>query len=202
MTPKSRRSTVQRPYPGLAVRPPRRKNHRSRNASPEPLDFVEVTREANMSRYEFEDGEPHVVIEKHEAGIGSFLLGIAIGAGVALMFAPRSGAATRRSLRRRAMRMRRVAEEAVADATENVTDSYQDARRKVEERLDSAREAIDVKRRQVNRAMDAGRAAAREARAELEQRIAETKAAYNAGEAVARNGRRSDDDELAESTEG
>jgi len=155
-----------------------------------------------MSRYEFEDGEPHVVIEKHEAGIGSFLLGIAIGAGVALLFAPRSGAATRRSLRRRAMRMRRVAEDVMADATENVADTYQDARRKVEERLDSAREAIDLKRRQVNRAMDAGRAAAREAREELEQRIAETKAAYNAGAAVARNGRGSDDDELAESTEG
>ena len=44
-----------------------------------------------------------------------------------------------------------------------------------------ARQAIDLKRRQVHRAMDAGRAAAREARDELEHRIAETKAAYNAG---------------------
>jgi len=42
--------------------------------------------------------------------------------------------------------------------------------------------------------MEAGRAAAREARSELEQRIAETKAAYNAGVAVARNGRTLDDD--------
>jgi gas vesicle protein len=152
-----------------------------------------------MSRYEFEDVEPHVVIERHESGIGSFLLGIAIGAGVALLFAPRSGAATRRSLRRRAMRVRRAAEDVMTEATENVTDSFQDARRKVEERLDSAREAIDLKRRQVNRAMDAGRTAAREARAELEQRLAETKAAYNAGVAVARNGRGSD--EPGESTE-
>ena len=153
-----------------------------------------------MSRYEYEDFEPHVVIEKHEPGIGPFLLGIAIGAGVALLFAPRSGAATRRSLRRRALRVRRAAEDVMTEATENVSDSFQDARRKVEERLDSAREAIDVKRRQVNRAMNAGRAAAREARADLEQRIAETKAAYNAGVAVARNGRTSDEPD--ESTEG
>jgi len=152
-----------------------------------------------MSRYEFEDFEPHVVIERHEPGIGSFLLGIAIGAGVALLFAPRSGAATRRSLRRRAMRVRRAAEDVMTEATENVADSFQDARRKVEERLDSAREAIDLKKKQVNRAMNAGRAAAREARADLEQRLAETKAAYNAGVAVARNGRGSD--EPGESTE-
>src|SRR5262245_20356505 len=152
-----------------------------------------------MSRYEFEDVEPHVVIERHEPGIGSFLLGIAIGAGVALLFAPRSGAATRRSLKRRAMRVRRAAENAMTEATENVADSFQDARRKVEERLDSARDAIDLKRQQVNRAMNAGRAAAREARADLEQRLAETKAAYNAGAAVARNGRGSD--EPVESTE-
>jgi hypothetical protein len=44
------------------------------------------------------------------------------------------------------------------------------------------RQAVDLKKQQVHRAMDAGRAAAREAREELEQRIAETKAAYRSGE--------------------
>jgi hypothetical protein len=38
--------------------------------------------------------------------------------------------------------------------------------------------------------MEAGREAAHEARAELEARLAETKAAYNAGGQVARSGRR------------
>jgi hypothetical protein len=40
----------------------------------------------------------------------------------------------------------------------------------------------------VSRAMEAGRAAAQQARDELERRIAETKAAYNAGVDVARSG--------------
>jgi gas vesicle protein len=142
-----------------------------------------------MSRYEFDDREPHVVIEKHSSGIAPFLLGAALGAGIALLFAPRSGASTRRGIKRKAMRARRAAEDAVTGVAESVTDTFQDARRRVEDRIDSAREAIDLKRRQVNRAMDAGRAAAREARDELEQRIAETKAAYNAGVAVAQNGR-------------
>src|SRR4051812_39028045 len=34
---------------------------------------------------------PYVVVEKGEMGIGPFLLGIALGAGAALLFAPRAG---------------------------------------------------------------------------------------------------------------
>ena len=46
------------------------------------------------------DDEPYVVIEKHTGSVGSFLVGIAIGAGVALLFAPQSGADTRRAVAR------------------------------------------------------------------------------------------------------
>ena len=113
-----------------------------------------------MSRYTFDENEPYVVIERESAGIMPFLIGAAIGAGVALLLAPRSGAATRRDIKRRANRVRRAAENAVSDVTNNVTDTFSDARRRVEEQIDSAREAIDLKRRQVHRAMDAGRAAA------------------------------------------
>lgn len=141
-----------------------------------------------MSRYDFDD-EPHVVIERHSPGVGTFLLGVAIGAGVALLFAPRSGRATRREIKRGAVRVQRAAEEAASNVRDSVVDSFQDARRKVEEQIDSARQAIDLKKQQVNRAMDAGREAAREAREELEQRIAETKAAYGAGVAIVRDGR-------------
>jgi gas vesicle protein len=135
-----------------------------------------------MARYEVDDDDRVVVIEKHSAGVTPFLVGLAIGAGAALLFAPRSGAATRRDIRRRARRVRRAAEQAV-------TDTFEDARQRVEEKIDTAREAIDLKRRQVNRAVDAGRAAARDARQELEHRIAETKAAYHAGAAVAHEDR-------------
>ncbi|HEY6825235.1 MAG TPA: YtxH domain-containing protein [Gemmatimonadaceae bacterium] len=149
-----------------------------------------------MSRYDFDDDDRYVVIEKHSAGVGPFLVGLAVGAGIALLFAPRSGEATRRDIKRRALRVRRAAEQVASDVADTVSDSFNDARRRVEEKIDAAREAVDMKRQQVQRAMEAGRAAAREARSELEQRLAETKAAYNAGVAVAHNGggRALDDD--------
>lgn len=155
-----------------------------------------------MARYESEDGDPIVVIERHSAGVTPFLIGIALGAGVALLMAPRSGAATRRDLTQRARRAQRAAKRAVSEVADSVSGTFEDARQKVEDRLDSAREAIDVKRRQVRRAMDAGRDAAREARTELEQRLTETKAAYSAGAAVAHDRRaRAQDAEDAEDAE-
>jgi uncharacterized membrane protein len=62
-----------------------------------------------------------------------------------------------------------------------VVDSFESARDRVEERIESARMALETKRRQVARAMEAGREAAVQARGDLERRLAETKAAYNAG---------------------
>src|SRR5436190_22332414 len=142
-----------------------------------------------MSRYEYDDDEPYVVVERHSAGAAPFIMGLALGAGAALLLAPRSGAATRRDIKRRALRVRRAAENVANDVTDTVVDTFHDARRRVEDQIDSARHAIDVKREQVHRAMEAGRAAAQEARNELEQRIAETKAAYGAGASVARSSR-------------
>src|SRR3954462_5086014 len=131
-----------------------------------------------MSRdYEFDDDEPFVVIEK-QSGTLSFFVGIAIGSGLALLFAPQSGVQTRRGLQRRARRAQRAARQMANDMTDTVVDTFHDARRKVEERIDTARQAIEVKKEQVHRAMEAGRAAAQQAREELERRIAETKAAY------------------------
>jgi gas vesicle protein len=131
-----------------------------------------------MSDYDWDDDEPYVVIEQRQAGIGSFLLGLAVGAGVALLFAPRTGEETRRDLQRRAREVGDQAQDLVSEITESVGNTLQQAKEKVETRIDSARDAVELKRRQVTNAVDAGRAAAQQARVELEQRIAETKAAY------------------------
>jgi len=121
-----------------------------------------------MSRdYEFDDDEPFVVIEKQSGTLSSFFVGIAIGAGLALLFAPQSGVQTRRGLQRRARRAQRAARQMANDMTDTVVDSFHDARRKVEERIDTARQAIEVKKEQVTRAMEAGRAAAQQAREDL-----------------------------------
>ena len=140
-----------------------------------------------MRRVDYDD-EPAVIIERHSGGVGSFLLGIAIGAAAALLLAPQSGAETRRDIRRRARRAQRAAEDIAGDITTRVNDTFEHARDRVEHGIDTARQAIDLKKRQVSRAMEAGRAAAQQARDELERRIAETKAAYNAGVDVARTG--------------
>jgi gas vesicle protein len=131
-----------------------------------------------MSDYDWDDEEPYVVIEQKDSGIGSFLLGLAVGAGVALLFAPRSGEETRRDIQRRARKVTDQAQDLVSDLTDTVGNTFQQAKSSVEEKIDAARDAVELKRRQVSHAVDAGRAAAQQAREELEQRIAETKAAY------------------------
>jgi gas vesicle protein len=140
--------------------------------------------------FDDEDGR-YVVIERHESGsgIGTFLLGAAIGAGIALLFAPRSGAETRADIRRRARNAKNSASRVAHDVTDSVTGTFQDARRRVEEQIDTARNAIETKKEQMRRAMEAGRVAAAEARVDIEERLSETKAAYNAGAEVAREAR-------------
>ena len=142
-----------------------------------------------MSRYEY-DEEPYVVIERTSGSFGSFLIGIVVGAGTALLLAPDSGIETRRRLRRGARKVKRAAREKAGELADNVTDRYEHARRTVEDKLEAARSAIELKRRQAGRAIEAGREAAHQAREDLERRIAESKAAYQAGADVARESRR------------
>lgn len=142
-----------------------------------------------MAHFDIDEDDAYIVIEKHSGGLGSFFVGLAIGAGVALLLAPRSGADTRREIQRRARGARDAATRVATDVTDTVVGTFEDARRRVEEQIDDARTAIDLKKAQVHRAMEAGRIAAADARVELEQRIAETKAAYAAGSDVVRAGR-------------
>ena len=124
------------------------------------------------------DVAPYVIVEKREAGIGPFLLGIALGAGAALLFAPQTGEETRAGIARSARRVQQNAQGFVEDVSENVADKFRQVRASVEERIEATFDAVDDKKRRMSNAYHAGRAAAREARGELEQRIADTKAAY------------------------
>jgi len=128
---------------------------------------------------EDEDFDPsYVIVEKREAGIGQFLLGMALGAGAAVLFAPQTGEETRRGIARSARRVQQNAQGFVEDVSGNVADKFREVRASVEERIEATLDAVDDKRRRVSNAYQAGREAAREARGELEQRIADTKATY------------------------
>ena len=135
------------------------------------------------------DDEPYIVIEKH-SDAGTLLIGVLIGAAVALLFAPKSGQETRGDIRRKAGEAGDVVKGVAEEVSSQVVSTYEGARAKVEEQIDTVREAVVSRKRQVSRAINAGREAALQARVELETQLAETKAAYNAGAGVARAGRK------------
>ena len=123
-----------------------------------------------MPRRDWDDDDQLIVVEENESsGISAFLLGAAIGAGLALIFAPQTGAETRQSIKRGA----RKAGEATKRAGVKVSDALAQAKADLESRIDSARSSLDLKKVQVSRAVDAGREAAKAARADLERRMAE-----------------------------
>lgn len=122
--------------------------------------------------------QPYVIIEKQDIGVGPFLLGIALGAGVALLFAPQSGEETRKGIARSARRAQDAAQDFVEDVSDTVADKFREVKSTVEGRIEATLDAVDERKRRVTNAFHAGRAAAREARGELEQRIADSKAAY------------------------
>jgi len=122
------------------------------------------------------DDQPYIVIERDRGGgLGSFVLGALVGAGLALLFAPQSGEETQGELKERALKLKSAAE-----------DRLQDAQRTLEDRLDGARSGVRDRVDSVKEAVEAGRQAALEARDELEDRLERSKSAYRAGIAAAR----------------
>ena len=135
-----------------------------------------------MDDYEWYDDEPYrepyVIVERQEAGVGSFILGLALGVGVALLLAPQSGEETRQSIARRARRAQAAAQDLVGDMSGVVAEKFNDVRDRVGDTIDATFDAVEAKKRRVSSAFEAGRAAARQTRGDLESRIAERKAAY------------------------
>ena len=74
-----------------------------------------------MSHEDWDEEGPYVVIERSEPGIGSFVLGLAVGAGLALLFAPKTGEETRRELQKRVRKVGDQAQDFVAEVTDSVS---------------------------------------------------------------------------------
>src|SRR3954463_14021742 len=114
---------------------------------------------------------PYVIVEKRDSGLGSFIIGLALGAGAALLFAPQSGEETRRSIARRARRAQQAAQDFVEDVSGTVADKFNDVRSTVEERIEATLDAVDTKKRQVTNAFESGREAAPQSRGQPQHRI-------------------------------
>lgn len=119
--------------------------------------------------------EGYVIIERRTGSFGTFVWGLLIGAGAALLFAPKSGRETRRELTDSVTRLRDEAESRVREVQRTVTESVDDVRRQVEEGLDSARKAVE-----------SGRTAARASKDEMERRLRDSRSAFRAGYDAAR----------------
>ncbi len=87
-----------------------------------------------------------IVIER-EGGIGTFLIGALLGAGAALLLAPRSGHETRTELRAGMNRLRDRAEDGMRELQESVSGRYDEVRTEVGGRVRTARDAFDSGRR-------------------------------------------------------
>jgi gas vesicle protein len=133
-----------------------------------------------MGRHRDEDEEV-VVVEKNGSVVGPFLVGMAIGAALGLLFAPMSGAELRADIRDKGRRLKDLATEKSQELQDMVTDGYERARARVEEGLDGARSKLAEGRRMAGDVAEAGKAAAVTAREELERRLAEAREARRAG---------------------
>lgn len=123
-----------------------------------------------------QDEGPYIVIERDGgSGVGAFVLGALVGAGIALLFAPKSGAETQEDIKRQARKLRTAAE-----------DRVREAQRQIEERLGDVRDGVQTRLDGVKDAVSAGRSAATDARSDLEKRLQRSKAAYRAGVQAAR----------------
>jgi gas vesicle protein len=119
-----------------------------------------------------------VIVVEPDGGssVGWLLLGAAVGAGMALLFAPASGAETRRRISRSARRLKETA----ADALDEIRDEFDDLTDKASEKLDEVKEAagdtVEAIEDTTRGAIRRGRSGAAQAREELERRLADARA--------------------------
>src|SRR3954466_14784984 len=108
----SRNPTRRRPSRPLLRRASRQRSANSRRRRMDEQDWYDE------DPYLVE--RPYVIVEKRDSGFGSFIIGLALGAGAALLFAPQTGEETRRGIARRARR----AQDFVEDVSGTVADKF------------------------------------------------------------------------------
>ena len=127
-----------------------------------------------------QDQQPYVIVERRASGAIAFICGALVGAGVALLLAPKSGRETQAELRAGARRLREGAGERLTDLRDTLGDQYDRTREGMGTRVESFRQSVVDRQKKAEEAIKAGKDAARQARSDLEARVAESKSAYRA----------------------
>ena len=130
-----------------------------------------------MARHNEDD---EVVVERRGSPVVPFLCGLAVGAAVALLFAPMSGEELRADLRARSRKLKDLASQKLDELGDLAEGGYEKARAKVEEGLDSAKRSVQEGRQVARDVADAGRDMAQTARDELERRLSDAREARRA----------------------
>jgi gas vesicle protein len=126
-----------------------------------------------------QDGRDVVILEEQgSSSVGWFILGAAIGAGVALLMAPSSGEETRRRISRGARRLRDTA----GDALDDLRDEWHDLKDRAVETVDEVKATVRGAAEEVAEGAKSVAATATKPRAgtaareELERRLADARA--------------------------
>ncbi|WP_420617488.1 YtxH domain-containing protein [Candidatus Palauibacter sp.] len=127
-----------------------------------------------------QDQQPYVVVERRASGVVAFLCGALVGAGVALLLAPKSGRETQADLKEGARRLREGTGERLTDLRDTLGERYDRTRDRVETQVGTFRRNVADRQKKAGEAIKAGKDAARQARSDLEARVSESKEAYRA----------------------
>lgn len=127
-----------------------------------------------------ENDDLEIVIEEGGGGLRTFALGVLVGAGAALLLAPRTGRETQREVARALGGLR---DRGAGGTASSVGGWVGSTRGRVTGRLDDVRQAVDDGLGKVRGAVEEGRMAARQARGELRRRMDEARETYRSGRA-------------------
>ncbi len=87
---------------------------------------------------------------------GAFLLGGAIGAVVALLYAPKSGRETRKDIAKTARRVKKETVHLVEDAVDSINDFAEDVKDKVSDIIERGRDLSDDAKKEIVRNLEQG----------------------------------------------
>lgn len=86
----------------------------------------------------------------------AFLIGGAVGAGIALLYAPQSGRDTRKDIAKTARRVKKETVNLVEDAVDSINDFASDVKEKVSDIIDRGKDLSDDAKKEVLRNLEQG----------------------------------------------